>query len=672
MLGIFSVFGQKNAATCETLSKINTLLQREHYHPKPVDDSLSVYVFDTFIDGLDPDRNLFTKIEYEKLSQYRLKIDDAILTKDCSFFTDFVSLYQSALQRRKAVIDKVEKLPFDYYSNDSVKFSKKAFPFDLSENDLERVWKKRLRFEILEEIAGMSDNLDSLNRNFPAIEKEVRARNYEANLCKINSILGENDLETHLQGDLFNAFCSYFDPHSNYFTVDEKSSYMSALSTSNLSVGLDFEMNEKQEIVVAEVIPGGPAARSEQIQKNDVIVKVSNKNGIEYSTTCASPYQISTLIYSDENKHIAFTIRKKSGALLEVDLEKQLMKAVSSSVYSFIAEKNGVRTGYIKIPSFYSDFENNMATGCADDVAKEVEKLKRDGISGIVIDLQDNGGGSMDEAIKLAGMFIDSGPISILSDRENRQEIIRDNNRGLIYDGPLVLEVNGNSASASEFFVAAMQDYKRAIVTGTTTLGKASMQSILPVENNSDKDFVKVTLEKFYRITGDSHQRKGIVPDIMMPVLFDSLVPREKMIKTALEYDRIDAKIRIAEFPASGREKAIFMSNQRIKNDTVFNMLKEINKEIYQIYNREKMPIALTLDCFFEEAHENEMLSEKVKKIAEKNNDCSISNTAFEKENVSADAYLKEINDYEINDVKHNLYLGECINIIRDWNGLKK
>jgi carboxyl-terminal processing protease len=672
LLVVFSVFGQKKASACEVLSKINTLLQREHYHPKPVDDSLSVYVFDAFVDGLDPERYLFTKTEYERLLRYRLNIDNAILENNCVFFDEFSTIYKMALLRRKAAIEKVNKLPFDYHSNDSVKFSKKSFPFDLAETDLERVWKKRLRYEILEEISGMSDNIDSLRQNFTAIEKEVKARNFQTNLCKINSILDDpNGYESKLQNDLYNVFCSYFDPHSNYLTIDAKSSFMSALSTSNLSLGLDFKMNDKQEIIVAQVIPGGPSAKSEQIQKDDVIVKVSNKKGMEYWASCTSPDLIAELIYSDSNPEIGLTLRKKNGALLEVDIKKQTMKAVTNSVFSFIAEK-GMRAGYVRIPSFYSDFESNSVLGCADDVAKEIIKLQQDHIDGLIIDLQDNGGGSMEEAIKLAGMFTDFGPVAVLSDRQNKQEILKDGNRGSVYNGPIVILVNGNSASASEFFAAAMQDYKRAVIAGSVTLGKASMQSILPLENGNEMDFVKVTLEKFYRITGDSHQRKGVVPDVYMPQLFDSIMEREKSFKTALAYDSIVTKARFQAYPFAAAASVIAASTQRVKNDTEFKAFESINNAVNELYNEPKRLVSLTLEGVFADVHKNDKLTKQIKELAEKENACAITNTSYEKEKIQSDAYAKGINDYEMDDVKHNPYLEETIAILRDINGIKK
>lgn len=248
-LTTFSLLGQNSTKTCELLSKINALVQQEHFQPKPVDDSLSIYVFDTFVDGLDGNRNLFTKQEYEDLSKYRLLLDNYILQNDCSFMDDFISLYQLALERKKKTLEKIQDEVFDYNSNDSVKFSKKNFPFELKTDEFERVWRKRVRYDILEDISKISANQDSLASNFSTLEKASKAKIFENYLCKLNSTLNnKKGLENELQNDFLNIFCAYFDPHTNYFSLDAKTSFMSSLSTSGLSLGLNVTLNEKKKL----------------------------------------------------------------------------------------------------------------------------------------------------------------------------------------------------------------------------------------------------------------------------------------------------------------------------------------------------------------------------------------------------------------------------------------
>ena len=668
----FSLFSQNGDKTCEILSKINILIQQEHYSPKPVDDSLSVYVFDTFMDQLDANRNLFTQIEYQKLAQHRLQLDNYIVRKNCSFMNDFVSAYQLALKRKKKILDKIQKEAFDYNTNDTVKFSKKNFPFDLAEKDLERVWKKRLRYDILEEISKLSTNLDSLNIHFEKLEKSTKTKVFDTNLCKVSSLLSsKKGIEEDLKNSFLNIFCTYFDPHTNYFSPDAKSSFMSGLSTSNLSLGLNITFNEKEEIIVDEIVPGGPAAKSEKFEKEDVILKVSNKKGEEYLVSCASIEKIGELIYSDSNSEIELTIQKKNGNIQAVLLKKEVMKTNANSVFSYIVEKE-TRIGYINIPSFYSDFDGSTVQGCADDVAKEIVKLQKDNIKGLVIDLQNNGGGSMEEAIKLAGMFIDSGPISVLVNSKKKQDIIKDLNRGSAYNGPIIVLINGNSASASEFYSAAMQDYNRAIIIGSKSLGKASMQTIIPLDEKKQQDFVKLTVEKFYRVTGESNQIKGIIPDISLPVLFDSITTREVSFKTALQQDAISTKGKFNPLANPNFEKIVALSNLRVKKSEIFNEINIANSEINALYLHLKKPIRLTFKDVFNDFHEIDTLWEKVKKIAERESGCTILNNSEDIQKIQFDTFQQDINTYRIKNLKKNPYLEEAVAILKDYTTVNK
>ncbi|WP_395050557.1 carboxy terminal-processing peptidase [Flavobacterium sp.] len=670
-LTTFSLFSQNSAKTCELLSKINALIQHEHFHPKPVDDSLSVFVFDTFMDDLDGNRNLFTKIEYEKLCKHRLLLDNYILRNDCSFMNDFVSVYQFALERKKKSLEKIQNEVLDYNAKDTVKFSKKNFPFDLVATNIDKVWRKRIKYDILEDISKLSSNLDSLTPNFSKLEKISKAKIFDTHLCKVNSILdSKKGLGYDLQNDFLNIFCNYFDPHTNYFSMDAKTSFMSGLTTSGLSLGLNVSLNEKEEIVVEEIIPGGPAARADKFEKDDVILKFSNKKGEDYIVSCSSLEKIGELIYSDSNEEIELTIQKKNGNILAVLLKKQVMKATENAVSSFIVEKE-IKVGYINIPNFYSDFDGYSEQGCADDVAKEIIKLKLDNIQGLVIDLQDNGGGSMEEAIKLAGMFIDYGPVSVLVNSKNKQNILKDYNRGSVYYGPIVILINGSSASASEFFTATMQDYNRAIIVGSKSLGKASMQTILPLDENK-QDFVKLTVEKFYRITGDSNQIKGIIPDIVFPILYDSIVPREISFKTALKYDVINTKARYIPFRKDYYPAIIDLSNERLKNNARFNDIILANEEINALYNDPKEPLQVTFNEVFNDIHEIDSLWKKVKKIAKTETNCAISNNSYDSEKFKLDTFQQEINTYKIKDLKTSPYVEEAVAILYDINNFGK
>ncbi|MCW2119636.1 S41 family peptidase [Flavobacterium sp. 7A] len=666
LLSVYA-FGQNSLKTCETLSKINTLIQSEHYLPKPVDDSLSVYVFDTFINDLYQSNTLLTKAEYQKLSKHRLFIDNHILQNNCSFLDDFVSTYRFALERKKAALEKFQKVNLHYDGHDTIHFSNKKYQFNLHEKDLKKIWEKKLKFDILEDISKISTNLDSLKPHFSKLEKIAKSHIIENNLCKLSSILNSpKGLDYDMRNALFNDFCNYFDPHTNYFSIDAKDNFMASLSTSELSLGLNGKLNDNNEIQITDMTPGGPAAKSKQLENEDVIIKVSNKKGEELIVSCTPMEEISEMILSDSNAEIELTVQKKSGKIVVVTLIKQLLSTTSHSVYSFVAE-NETKVGYLNIPTFYSDFDNSNKTGCAHDVAVELKKLNDDGIKGLVIDLQDNGGGSMEEAIKLVGLFIDSGPVTILVDNKKSATILKDDSGKIAYNGPIVILINSNTASASEFFAAAMQDYNRAIVVGSNSVGKASMQTIIPLDN-SKQEFVKLTIEKFYRITGQSHQIKGIIPDVTLPMLFEDISIRESSYKTALVNDSIPLKANYKPFPRAYFATPLELSSFRIKENSRFSEIKNLNKEIDAVFKNPKITLALTFDSIFKHCNDLTDLQKKLQKAALLETECIITNNSFDAETLKDDTANLEINAIKISDLKHNPYLQEAITIINDFN----
>jgi carboxyl-terminal processing protease len=660
----FAAAAQTNENTCALLDKIDNLIRREHFRPKPIDDSLSAYVFDAFVDTIDEDHILFTKDQYDSLCKHRLTLDDDILRKDCSFLDEFVSIYKRALERKRDAILKLKGQQMDYTSKDSMRFSKDPFPFDLKLSQIETVWRKRMAFDILEDISKQSDNLDSIRTHFASLERAAAARVFENSLCRVNSELERRGgLEAALQNDFLNAFCTYFDPHTNYFFLDEKMSFMSGLSTSNLSLGLEFAVNEKSEIVVIDIVPGGPAAQSKQFEKEDLIVKVSDVNGRQYLVSCTALETIGDIIFSDANKNVQLTKKKKNGTMIDVKLKKQIMKAVENSVYSFIAEGGSSRVGYLKIPSFYSDFDMFSNHGCAEDAEKEIERLKKENIDGLVIDLMDNGGGSMDEAVKLAGLFIDSGPIAVAVNRYRHQEVLRDYVPGTVYSGPIVVLINGASASASEFFAAAMQDYNRAVIAGTTSLGKATIQVILPVDEHQ-QEFVKTTVEKFYRITGQSAQIKGVTPDVSMPFIYNEIMPREQNEKTAMRADlnpEVPFKKNDNNFTG-----VIGQSNARVKNNPRFNDIVNIDKQVTQLYNNPQPALAIKLDDVFVLMKKVDTLWKRIKAEGEKPTGIKISNIEKQRKRNKHDNISREVNTHKMKEALCNVYLQEATRIIGD------
>lgn len=656
---------QKHEKACNIFSKINDVLQSRHYKPKPVDDSLSVYVFNTVMEELDESKTLFLQQEYDKLAQHRLKIDDYVLGKDCSFFTDFISAYKNALKRNRDYVVQLSKEPLPYTTKDTIFYSRKTFPFHTDPERIKKFLRKKITFDILEDVAKLSKNKDSLQQHLDKLGQASREKILESYLCRLdNQLSPSGGFDNSIYNKFYSAFCSYFDPHSTYFNYNEKSSFVSSISTENYSLGIYVSQNEKEEIIVEELVPGGPAYRTKKIDKGDQIVKLAANNA-EYNVSCTSLETITNIVYSDSYKKVQLTLRKKDGTVYSVNLEKIIMKADDHSVYSFVlGDKEPI--GYIKVPSFYSAFDTDTNQGCADDVAKEITKLKKDNIQGLIIDLQFNGGGSMDEVIRMAGMFVNFGPIAIVTDKNRSYNVVKDYNRGMLYNGPIVVLVNGFSASASEFFAGVMQDYNRALIVGSTTLGKATMQTILPLEDEDPEDFVKVTLDKFYRVTGKSSQYIGIVPDVELPSFFDDLLPRESSMPTAIKNDSIDLNISFTKMPEINRNEIITQSKNRTEKNTDFKLIDAVNTRINWLYEGNKAPLPVTFDSVFADVHSMDDVWKDINDSAMKEQAFAIKNTASATEKINEDEYLKSANDYRIKAAKTDVYINEAVNILND------
>lgn len=658
------LFGQAEKNPCETLIRINLLIQQHHYKPKPVDDSLSVYVFEDFLHNLDDDNRLFTEIEINNLKKHKFKIDNYINEGNCDFLADFYKAYSDAVLRYSSIIETIKKEPFALKSNETLQFSKKAFPYVKDVAELKALYKKRILFHILRDISETSQNKDSLLANFDKISLESKNKIFDSFLCKASGFYLTKE---EFNSKFFSSVCTYFDPHTEYFSESEKSSFLSAVSADNLTFGMLISMNDKDQIVVDEVMPGSSAYFTHKIDDGDQIIKMKYHDE-EYDIACSSMHKVEIIFTSNDYRDVEFTLRKKTGEVYNVNLTKRVMKDYSNNVYSYILKDHDQKIGYIRIPSFYGKFENGK-TNMSDDVLEEIYKLQEDGIKGLIIDLQNNGGGSMDEAVSLSGLFIDYGPVAIMNNRKGQTQTLRDPSRGSVYDGPLVVLVNGFSASASEFFSNAMQDYNRAIVIGSQSFGKASMQRIYPLSfENEPAEFVKLTIEEFYRITGKSNQTIGIKPDVEIPMLFDDQMPRESDSKTALKNDQINGVSRFSSYLNPFKSKAIENSRKRISESLDAKTISEMNVKIDKLYDGPLNPVLLEFDTVFTEVNDMNSIWASIKDLSEKEYAIDVERNSIDIEFQEFDDFLKSSNTEKIKALKSNFAVVEAMNIINDLN----
>lgn len=651
---------QNNASACFTLQRMNDMIQKLHYRPKPVDDSLSVYVFDEFLAKLDSDNRLFLESEIKKLEVHKYQIDDYIKNKNCSFLTDFYIQYNKAINRYTSIISALKKESIPLNSNEQMHFSKKNFPYVKTEAELKQLYRKRILFNTLREIAELSSNKDSLVTKFKEIAPSYLTKNLDSYECKTESITYSGEEFEEL---FYQSFSSYFDPHTMYFSANDKSSFLSNISADNLSFGLAVSLNEKDEILVDDVIPGSSAYLSEKINAGDQIIKLKHKNN-EYTTSCSSLTKIGEIFSASNVKNAEFTFRKKTGEVYTVPLEKTVLKDYENIAYSFVINDHNNKIGYIKIPSFYAIVENSK-TNVSSDVSREILKLKQENVSSIIIDLQYNGGGSMQEAIALTGMFIDIGPIGVINYRDKTTDIIKDTTRGVVYNGPLVVLINGFSASASEFFTNAMQDYNRAVVIGQKSYGKATMQQIFPIDSKNSQ-FLKVTREEFYNITGQTNQFRGIKPDVEIPLLFQNQMNDEKDEKTAIKNDSIVVKVKFNHLNRSKINKVIENVSKTFPNDAIIQETNQLNTEIDAIYNNDLPSVTLNFDSVFGEVNRINTLWKKLEDFSEKTFDFTINRNSTDIDYQQFDTFMKSYNEERIKSIKTNYSIFQAVKICNE------
>lgn len=658
---IFSFSGYSQDNFCQKLNKINSILQKEHYKPRIIDDSLSVNWFDTFIDEFDADNTIFTKSEYQEIEKFKFKLDDLLNSNDCSFIDAFEKTIKKGLLRKLEYIKKIEKQKLDFTGIDTLYYSPKKVLYSENENKLLLLIKKKIELTILSQIASISKNKDSLNKEFKKLLPKYQHQLIEKEKCIIEFELGKNqNFKQNIENLFLSTFVSCFDPHSNYFNATQKNLFLNSVSEENLTFGIDFLLDDENNLIIANIKPGSSAFKSSKLSLSDKLVKIKTSQN-EIWSDCNNFNEILNVIHNNQNKSILFTFSNNKKEY-QVNLEQSFLKEFDNKCYSFIINKNNENFGYLNIPSFYSD--ESELNSMSNDVAFEINKLNKENIKGLIIDLQNNGGGNIYEAIKLTGMFIDIGPVALLTQKNNQNQILRDINRGTYYQGPIVVLVNEQSASASELFANTIQDYKRGIIVGNRTFGKATMQEIIKIDSLSyDSDFLKVTKEQFFRITGKSNQEIGLKPDVEIPSIYESHIQYENNLPFAIKNESITSKARYQTWYKNYFSK-ILLLNEKIRENENFKNVLELKSKFENLKEIKPKKIALNFEQVFNLIHQNDIFFEEVENFS---NTIHFEDIFLNKEDQTKfknDSYLYNIFEERLKLLKRNYAFAEAINVI--------
>ncbi|MFY7666576.1 S41 family peptidase [Flavobacterium sp.] len=653
---------------CERFEAMVNFLKVNHLQPKPIDENLSKYLFDGLLNNLDPNRSLLSKTDYEELAGYRTQLHTSLLKKDC-YFTELVwNIYVSALNRKLLYFKNIDASLLRTEGSETLRFSTEPFEFDVTVEDLPKLWNKRIKYIALDEVARLSKNKDSLT---PFVEELAAAKRSEIvarEVCRIENILNkQGELNEEIAETLLNLIGSYFDPHTNYFNASEAKSFMSGLATANKSFGLMLELDEKEQLIVVGILPGSSAAKVPGIQPGDIIRKVRlPKTGFEYDTACSNMEQLAIIIYGEEEEEVTFEIEKQDQRREKVTLTKNLVPSVENTLTVFVSETSP-KVAYIKVSSFYSDFDGSNR-GLTADFLEALLKCENEKIKGLIIDLSGNGGGSVDEAHRLSSLFIE-GPVAYSSDKNSQINYYQDLIPFYKPDYPIAIITDGTSASASEFFASAMQDYGKAIVCGTASCGKATMQFITPIDKRSNSDLCKVTARSFFRPTGETIQKKGIVPDIELPALYNNVISREANFETALSIPKIQVPkpdgLRKFRKLKSLRKKSL----ARIAASPYFNEVQRVNPLIEKLANGENKEIPLKFQAIYEQVHSIDQLYAEVVALDKLETDVKFKNLSIDNQKIESDPFSIELNKMALDEVSRNFRLAEVYRILKDYIG---
>lgn len=656
-------------------------LSEKHVSPPPIDDAFSERVYKGCLDLLDPDHLYFTDPDIQSLLPFKTKIDNELNGEGWNFLNHITLLYKKALERAEVYVTAETDKPFsnsskEFFLYDSIQWAR-------DENALNTKWSQWLRYETLERLIDQDTGTyapDFFSRNEGDARKRIRARE----LRNIHRVLHHpTGYNNYMTSSFFQCVAAAFDPHTSYFPKTEMENFLSSLSTEGYYFGVTLDENERGDVMIAALAPGSPAWKCGELNTSDVLVNLKWEGQDPIDMTGISVEETNEILMDANHTSLEFTVRKASGLLKTVRLQKEKITMEGNFVRSYLLKGEHV-LGYVSLPDFYTQWgDASEGSRCANDVAREIMKLKKENIEGLILDVRYNGGGSLQEALAMAGIFIDEGVLVTTKDRLGNEVSLKDMNRGTVYDGPLVLLMNGQSASASELLAGALQDYNRAVLVGSTTFGKATAQNFFPLGTGkgelsleSLKDgygVASITTMKFYRVTGKSHQGRGVKPDILLPDVFDALNVHEISMPYALPLDTALKRTYYKKLKDLPRERLNQQSLARISQSPAFRKVEEAQRKLSEEIKKKDEPVSLAWDTFRKERkHEAAFYSELKTVYNDEVHTFRAVNNAEDQQRLGSEKYSMEFNQNWINNLQRDIYVEEAFNVLSDVISQKK
>ena len=657
------------------LELLTFVLEKGHYSPVEINDDFSKKVYAKYLDGIDPTKRFFLQSDIDEFSKYETQIDDMIKNKDLTFFNLTNSRLLQRMEESRAIYKDILDKPFDFNANESINVDYEKLPYVKNKKELTDRWRKQLKLQALSSITDKQTLEEDKKtkdaayqaKSFDEIEKEVR----ENSLKSLNEYFDfiQDELDRNDWFSIFlNSIVERFDPHTFYFSPEDKEKF--DVSMSGTFQGIGARLQKKNDAVeVSELISGGPAWRGKELEAGDLILKVGQGKEEPIDVAGMRLDDVVKKIKGPKGTEVRLTVKKVDGSLKVISIIRDEVETEETFAKSSVVEKDGKKFGIIYLPKFYISFENKQNRDAFKDVAIEIERLKEQNVDGIVMDLRDNGGGSLETVVKMVGLFIPEGPVVQVKAPGRNPEILPDPDKKVQYDGPLVVMINNFSASASEIFAAAIQDYKRGIVVGSKhSYGKGTVQNVIDLNqfvrgsSYGDLGALKTTIQKVYRINGGSTQREGVKSDIVFPDRFSYLDMGERDEESALPWDKIEpAKYNPMNV---NYENIIANSKRRIESNPNFKLIDENAKWIFE--RKDENVFSLNLNEFKKQMDIADTKIKKFKAISDYNNKLQFQSLPNEVALFEKDTLLKQKRERWHEDLQKDVYVDETLNIISE------
>tara|TARA_A100001011_G_scaffold121058_1_gene127779 strand:- start:15748 stop:17841 length:2094 start_codon:yes stop_codon:yes gene_type:complete len=643
---------------------VKYVVEKGHYKKISIDDNLSENLYHSFIKQLDNQKRFFLKSDIREFEKYKYLLDDQIKEYDLSFFNLVYQRSKIRIEEVKSYYEDLVNNKFNFNLNENIDldFGKKEYA--RSKLEIKNRWRKQLKFSTLDiATLKLGDTISVINDRIYNESIAIVKKNTEDYFEFITDLDRDDWYSNYI-----NAFLTQLDPHTYYFQPEDKERFDVNISGKFTGIGARLTKTEGN-IKVVEIIIGGPVWKDKLLDVGDIIIKVAQENEEPVDIVGMKVDDAIKLIKGPEKSIVSLTVKKLDGSIKEVQITRALVELEELYAKSTLIEEDDIKYGYISLPKFYVDFSNYKNRNSADDVKNEIIKLKNNGIEGLILDLRNNGGGSLQSVVDMTGLFIEKGPIVQVKSIGNRKQVLYDRNSEIFWDGPLVVLINEMSASASEILAAALQDYERAVILGSKkTFGKGTVQNVIDLNkfiSNSDFDLgaLKITTDKFYRINGESVQLEGVKSDVIVPDSYMHIFNGEKDEENPLAWDKIDPAI-YNPWINEGSLDFIYSNAQSRVDDN--NYLKLISKRADWIEKQQKnKSIPLKFLTYQNYLDENKNKTKQFESLSKYSNDLNFKLLKSEKEYILSNKELLSNRNRWHKNLTKDIYISEGVNILK-------